>query len=82
MRTNETPREVTTFSKTCQISAAFFLKNAALHTFLHNMAPKSKSGAGNVDLKQEDILQAVVFADSFNNNFSPISHDRPRVNLL
>lgn len=46
------------------------------------MAPKSKSGAGNADLKQEDILQAVVFADSFDNNFSPISNDRPRVNIL
>jgi hypothetical protein len=44
-----------------------------------NMAPKGKSGASNADLKQEDIVQAVVFADSFNTNFSPISHDKPRV---
>jgi len=43
------------------------------------MAPKTKSGSGNSDLKQEDILQAVVFADSFNTKFAPVSHDRPRV---
>ncbi|XP_052793044.1 translation initiation factor eIF-2B subunit epsilon-like [Mya arenaria] len=42
------------------------------------MAPKSKSGGANADLKQEDILQAVVFADSFDTNFSPISDDVPR----
>ncbi|XP_045204688.2 translation initiation factor eIF-2B subunit epsilon-like [Mercenaria mercenaria] len=42
------------------------------------MAPKGKSGASNADLKQEDIVQAVVFADSFNTNFAPISADKPR----
>ncbi|KAL4230781.1 Translation initiation factor eIF-2B subunit epsilon [Mactra antiquata] len=42
------------------------------------MAPKSKSGANNADLKQEEILQAVVFADSFDTNFTPISDDKPR----
>jgi len=42
------------------------------------MAPKSKPGSGNSDLKQEDILQAVVFADSFNTKFAPVSNDRPR----
>jgi len=46
------------------------------------MAPKSKSRANPDDLKQEDILQAVVFADSFNNNFAPVSNDKPRVYIL
>lgn len=43
------------------------------------MAPKAKSAASNADLKQEDIVQAVVFADSFNTNFSPTSDNKPRV---
>lgn len=33
------------------------------------------------DLKQEDILQAVVIADSFNVRFLPLTHDRPRALL-
>ena len=43
-----------------------------------SMAPKSK-GSRNDDLKQEDILQAVVFADSFNTKFMPITKEKPRV---
>ncbi|XP_052280601.1 translation initiation factor eIF-2B subunit epsilon-like [Dreissena polymorpha] len=42
------------------------------------MAPKGKSGGANSDLKQEDILQAVVFADSFVSTFAPVSDDIPR----
>ena len=41
------------------------------------MAPKGK-GRGD-DLKQEDILQAVVIADSFNVKFGPITDEKPRV---
>jgi len=33
------------------------------------------------DLKQEDVLQAVVIADSFNVRFLPMTHDRPRTLL-
>lgn len=44
------------------------------------MAPKSR-GSRNDDLKQEDILQAVVFADSFNTRFMPITIKKPRVLL-
>ena len=33
------------------------------------------------DLKQEDVLQAVVIADSFNVRFLPLTHDRPRTLL-
>ena len=45
------------------------------------MAPKGKAPAVNrEDLKREDILQAVVFADSFDSNFAPVSDDKPRVN--
>ena len=31
------------------------------------------------DFKQEDVLQAVVIADSFNIRFAPITKDKPRV---
>ena len=44
------------------------------------MAPKSK-GSRSDDLKQEDILQAVVFADSFTTRFRPITLQKPRVTL-
>ena len=41
------------------------------------MAPKNK--ARNEDLKQEEILQAVVVADSFNVRFGPVTRQKPRV---
>ena len=40
-----------------------------------------KSHLKSDDLKQEDILQAVVIADSFNVRFLPLTHDRPRTLL-
>jgi len=40
-----------------------------------------KSQLKSDDLKQEDILQAVVIADSFNVRFLPLTHDRPRTLL-
>ncbi|XP_076445961.1 translation initiation factor eIF2B subunit epsilon-like [Babylonia areolata] len=43
------------------------------------MAPKGK-GRGD-DLKQEDILQAVVVADSFNVRFGPVTEKKPRALL-
>lgn len=44
------------------------------------MAPKGKSGRAD-DLKQEEILQAVVIADSFNVRFGPITDKKPRALL-
>ncbi|KAK7096734.1 translation initiation factor eIF2B subunit epsilon-like [Littorina saxatilis] len=43
------------------------------------MAPKGKSK--NDDLKQEEILQAVVIADSFNVRFAPATDKKPRALL-
>ncbi|XP_052825505.1 translation initiation factor eIF-2B subunit epsilon [Octopus bimaculoides] len=43
------------------------------------MAPKQKNARD--ELKQEDILQAVLLADSFNYRFSPITEEVPRVLL-
>ncbi|OWF44225.1 translation initiation factor eIF-2B subunit epsilon-like [Mizuhopecten yessoensis] len=43
------------------------------------MAPKSKGQ--RVELKQEDVLQAVIIADSFDLGFSPISKKKPRTLL-
>jgi len=40
-----------------------------------------KSQLKSEDLKQEDILQAVVIADSFNVRFLPLTCDRPRTLL-
>jgi len=40
-----------------------------------------KSQLKSDDLKQEDILQAVVIADSFNVRFLPLTHGRPRTLL-
>ncbi|XP_071088301.1 translation initiation factor eIF2B subunit epsilon-like isoform X1 [Haliotis cracherodii] len=44
------------------------------------MAPKGKTSQRE-DLKQEDILQAVVIADSFNVRFGPVTERRPRTLL-
>ncbi|XP_074650422.1 translation initiation factor eIF2B subunit epsilon-like [Tubulanus polymorphus] len=41
------------------------------------MASKKKSGAREV-IKEEDVLQAVVIADSFNIRFAPITKNIPR----
>ena len=43
-----------------------------------NMSAKSKR---REDFKQEDVLQAVVIADSFNIRFAPITKDKPRVSI-
>ncbi len=45
------------------------------------MSTKKKRGGGGAgeDFKQEDVLQAVVIADSFNVRFAPITNDKPRV---
>ena len=40
-----------------------------------------KSNLKSDDLKQEDILQAVVIADSFDVRFLPLTHDCPRTLL-
>lgn len=39
----------------------------------------SKKKGPREDFKQEDVLQAVVIADSFNVRFAPITQDKPRV---
>lgn len=39
----------------------------------------SKNKSSGSDLKQEDVLQAVVLADSFDFRFSPITRSAPRV---
>ncbi|ESP01810.1 hypothetical protein LOTGIDRAFT_225095, partial [Lottia gigantea] len=48
------------------------------------MAPnknKSSGRASGEDLKQEDVLQAVVIADSFNVRFGPLTLKKPRALL-
>ena len=42
------------------------------------MASAKRKGRGD-DLKQEEILQAVVIADSFNVRFGPATSKKPRV---
>lgn len=38
----------------------------------------SKKGKGNNEWECEDILQAVLLADSFNQRFAPLTFDQPR----
>lgn len=45
------------------------------------MAPKGKQGGRADDLKQEEILQAIVIADSFNVRFGPVTDKKPRALL-
>lgn len=39
------------------------------------------SGSGNIDVRREQKLQAVLIADSFQTRFRPITLDRPKVLL-
>ena len=46
------------------------------------MPPKS-SAAKEKDLAgEEDVLQAVILADSFNNRFRPLTQNKPRVRVI
>jgi len=38
-----------------------------------------KKSSKREEFKQEEVLQAVVLADSFNIRFAPLTHSRPRV---
>lgn len=44
------------------------------------MPPKKGGGASN-DLKQEVVLQGVLFADSFSRKFPPITFEKPKMLL-
>jgi len=48
-----------------------------------DMGPKS-SGTGKEKLidEDEDVLQAVILADSFNKRFRPLTTRKPRVRLV
>jgi translation initiation factor eIF-2B subunit epsilon len=39
---------------------------------------KSQSRAVNQDLKREEVLQALILADSFDQRFTPITLEKPR----
>jgi translation initiation factor eIF-2B subunit epsilon len=36
-------------------------------------------GKGSADDEADDVLQAVILADSFNKRFKPLTSDRPKV---
>ena len=45
--------------------------------------PGKKGGkGGGADEKREDVLQAVVIADSFHSRFNPFAVEKPRVRKL
>ena len=50
------------------------------------MPPKKSSQAGKSSSgaigEEEDVLQAVILADSFNNRFKPLTVYKPRVRCL
>ena len=49
------------------------------------MSSRKKKGEGKTGEsweKSEDVLQAVILADSFNYKFSPITREKPRVRLI
>lgn len=47
------------------------------------MAPKSSSHGKDKSIgAEDDVLQAVVLADSFNKRFKPLTTRKPRVFLL
>jgi len=65
-----------------------FLNRKKLHQYectvlvVNNMSSSKKSAAkASDDFKQEELLQAVVIADSFNIRFVPLTNCRPRALL-
>ena len=49
---------------------------------LHMSAAMSKKKVSKrEEFKQEEVLQAVVIADSFTTRFAPLTHNIPRVKL-
>lgn len=45
------------------------------------MAPKSSVGKDKL-IDEDDVLQAVILADSFNKRFRPLTSRKPRVRHL
>ena len=43
------------------------------------MSVTKKGSVIDSTVKQEDVIQAVIIADSFNSRFAPITHRKPRV---
>ena len=43
------------------------------------MASAKNTKKSDVDVKQEDIIIAVLIADSFSTRFAPITVDKPKV---
>lgn len=43
------------------------------------MASAKSAKKSDVDVKQEDVIIAVLIADSFSTRFSPITIDKPKV---
>ena len=41
-----------------------------------------KKSTKKEEFKKEDVLQAVIIADSFDNKFSPITLNKPKVNNI
>ncbi len=41
--------------------------------------PTKTAGKSGQDVKQEDVIQAVVIADSFSTRFAPITETKPKV---
>lgn len=46
------------------------------------MPPKASSGKEKDIANEDDVLQAVILADSFNKRFKPLTVGKPRVCLL
>lgn len=43
------------------------------------MPPKSSAGKEKALTDEDDVLQAVILADSFNKRFKPLTVGKPRV---
>jgi hypothetical protein len=54
------------------------------HILTIYLMPPSKLSGGkdNVDDETDEVLQAVILADSFNKRFKPLTIDRPKVYAL
>lgn len=58
---------------------SLFSNSRKSSNFFSAMASAKNTKKSDVDVKQEDIIIAVLIADSFSTRFAPITVDKPKV---
>jgi len=66
----------------CQLWVTSLIRYWTYSYFYSSMAPKPSAGKEKLLGDDDEVLQAVILADSFNKRFRPLTTRKPRVNAL